>query len=446
MKKFLSSICILILTFALCISASGCFNFIKDNGNISDIPNASTAGQSVSFGTLFSSVDDADRKKLEIEDAVALVERSAVAIRMQNSAASGVLVSLASESINNKANELYIITCFHVIESKGYINVLIPDKNFSYENNDFIYGGVIGDDSAQSVLFGTSATIDNAVTLIGGDKSSDIAVLKLNLSKKSASGKVHSASEFVTAKLPPADYSPRRGESVFAIGNPTGVLPGSICSGVISYLERETQMEEIGTMILMQIDATINPGNSGGGLYNRYGELIGITNGGNTSYEAINFAIPMHVQMNNSPYGFVDIAKQLIGSYNKLNEKGFKNYGYVDNRRELMGFTVSPKEIDKVEYVNVVAVTEGSQANKKGLVVNDLIVEILIKNQDGNFVSKSFTGYEQFTSIMKSLEMSAQFKLKVRRSNGYWHSDKVIGDNEPFEIRQFIFCDTGVYK
>ncbi len=447
MKKFLSKACAFVLTLALGIGIAGCFVFIRDTGTIDDIPSAIQAAQNVSVGTLYDSVSDQSRKKLEMEDAVALVERSSVAIYMQDSAACGVLVDF-EDSTSASDDFLYIITCFHVIEGKGIINVYVPDKDFSYENLDYIYGGVIGSSSTQPIIFGAgdNAYVDKAVTLVGGDKASDIAVLKLDLTKKSATGLKHDKDDFVTAKLPPVDYSPRRGEEVFAIGNPTGLLPGSVCAGVISYLERETYFDEIGNMLIMQIDATINPGNSGGGLYNRYGELIGITNGGNTSYEAINFAIPMHVEYNGFQNGFVEISKQLIGSYNAINAEGFVNYGYVENRRELMGFTVSPQTIDTVEYVVVKAVTEGSQAKLKGLAINDIIMGIAIEQADGSFKNQPFSSYSDFSVIMQGLKMGDRYKLTVKRSNGFFDTEKVIGDSDPFEIRQFIFCDTGNYK
>ena len=52
-------------------------------------------------------------------------------------------------------------------------------------------------------------------------------------------------------------------------------------------------------MTLIQTNAEVNPGNSGGGLFNMYGELIGIVNAKSTtsssgiSVEGIGFAIPI---------------------------------------------------------------------------------------------------------------------------------------------------------
>ena len=47
-------------------------------------------------------------------------------------------------------------------------------------------------------------------------------------------------------------------------------------------------------MKLIQTDATVNPGNSGGGMFNQYGQLIGIVvaKSSGTGIEGLGFAIP----------------------------------------------------------------------------------------------------------------------------------------------------------
>jgi serine protease Do len=76
------------------------------------------------------------------------------------------------------------------------------------------------------------------------------------------------------------------GQPVFAIGNPLG-LEQTLTEGVVS-----TRTREVGGLTYIQIDAAINPGNSGGPLFNARGEVVGITNMGILSMEALNFAIP----------------------------------------------------------------------------------------------------------------------------------------------------------
>lgn len=119
-------------------------------------------------------------------------------------------------------------------------------------------------------------------TIVGTDKATDLAVLKL--------------------ENPPEDLQPipfgesgnlRLGQPVVAIGNPFG-LSGSVTYGIVS----ATGRQDVGLADyedFIQTDAAINPGNSGGALVNMEGELIGINtailsrSGG---YQGIGFAIP----------------------------------------------------------------------------------------------------------------------------------------------------------
>lgn len=70
-------------------------------------------------------------------------------------------------------------------------------------------------------------------------------------------------------------------------------------------------MSALGSMRLLQTDTAINPGNSGGGLFNLYGELIGIVNAksSGTDVEGLGFAIPINsaktVMENIIEYGYV---------------------------------------------------------------------------------------------------------------------------------------------
>lgn len=99
-----------------------------------------------------------------------------------------------------------------------------------------------------------------------------------------------------TIKIRPS-ITLRVGEEVYAIGNPQGKTR-SLSVGVISQLRlrqegrRPVKLERR----LIQTDAAVSPGSSGGGLFDRDGNLIGITTEGDPhKYERIqnlNFAIP----------------------------------------------------------------------------------------------------------------------------------------------------------
>lgn len=122
--------------------------------------------------------------------------------------------------------------------------------------------------------------------LIGKDKETDIAVLKINADSLIAVPFGNSG------KLEVGDF-------VVAIGNPFG-LGQTVTSGLVSALGRNGLGIE-GYENFIQTDAAINPGNSGGALINLKGELIGINtailsrSGGNVG---IGFAIPVDTVKN----------------------------------------------------------------------------------------------------------------------------------------------------
>ena len=122
-----------------------------------------------------------------------------------------------------------------------------------------------------------------AAKVVGYDKTSDIAVLKIN-----ATG----LSPAVFGSLDGMEV----GDRVIAIGNPGGLgFAGSLTGGYISALDRSIEEHSENGMTYIQTDAAINPGNSGGPLVNLYGQVIGINSNKiiATGYEGMGFAIPV---------------------------------------------------------------------------------------------------------------------------------------------------------
>jgi serine protease Do len=98
-------------------------------------------------------------------------------------------------------------------------------------------------------------------TLVGHDKRTDLAVLKVTRAKP------FPYLEFGdSAKVAP-------GQWVVAIGNPFG-LAETATAGIVSALGRDIGDGEYDSFI--QIDAPINEGNSGGPLLNQRGQVIGV--------------------------------------------------------------------------------------------------------------------------------------------------------------------------
>ena len=121
--------------------------------------------------------------------------------------------------------------------------------------------------------------------VLGADKATDIAVVKID------------ASKLPTVKL----GDPREvkvGEWVVAIGSPFG-FENTVTAGIVSATSRSLPD---GTYVpFIQTDAAVNPGNSGGPLFNLRGEVIGINSqiySRSGGYQGISFAIPVDVAAN----------------------------------------------------------------------------------------------------------------------------------------------------
>lgn len=436
MKKVFKYLSAFIMAVVMVFAVSGC-SFASSGGGINSNGNGLHIQVELKDVDVKRSETSAAREKLSLEDAVELTEKSVVAIEIGGGAGAGVITDVSIEGADND-NFVYIITCHHVISDKGDITVYLADENGSYENADYIFTGVIGGK--------VSSNADKAVTLVGGDLSSDVALIKIDLSKPASSGNLLGKDKITEAVLPPSGYKIRKAETVYAIGNPTGSLPGWVCQGIVSSLSETVTVEKVGKMDLMGITATTNPGNSGGALFNMYGELVGITNAGNTEYEAINFAIPISTAASSDGIdnGFLNIVKQLAGTATAT------NYGFVEGRRELFGLTVNKGADDNgTEYVYVVSVTEGSADEKAGLKKGDVISKVAFTGTFNETLTVS--SYSDYTAKMNGIKIGDTIKITVLRQytkftiGGVPVTEYKEVDIDALTVKQFLFCDTGDY-
>ena len=120
--------------------------------------------------------------------------------------------------------------------------------------------------------------------VIGEDKTSDVALVKIN------------ADNLPTVTLGDSN-SLQVGQWVLAIGAPFG-FENSATSGIVSAKGRT--LPDSGYVPFIQTDVPINPGNSGGPLFNMQGQVVGINSqiysrtGG---YMGVSFSIPINVAM-----------------------------------------------------------------------------------------------------------------------------------------------------
>ena len=204
-------------------------------------------------------------------------------------------------------------------------------------------------DTARVTLFDNSS-YDAA--LVGADSTSDIAVLKIDVSG-----------------LTPASFGDSAelaiGDKVAAIGNPLGeTFRMTLTDGIISAIDRGISYNGH-SMTLLQTNTAINEGNSGGALFNMYGQVIGVTNmkmmSSYSSIEGIGFAIPSST--------IAAVADSLM------------QYGEVRGRTAI-GITVGaiPENVtshyDLPTGLYVSAVEEKSDAAAKGIQQGDIITAV----------------------------------------------------------------------
>ncbi len=139
-------------------------------------------------------------------------------------------------------------------------------------------------ESADEIIVRTSDRREFLATVVGADKRSDIALIKVD------------ADGLPTVKIGTAKDL-KVGEWVLAIGSPFG-FEHSATAGIVSAKGRSLPSENYVPFI--QTDVAINPGNSGGPLFNLDGEVVGVNSqiySRNGGYMGLSFAIPIDVAM-----------------------------------------------------------------------------------------------------------------------------------------------------
>ncbi len=183
--------------------------------------------------------------------------------------------------------------------------------------------------------------------VIGADKSSDLALLKVK------------AKNLPTVET--GDSSKLKvGEWVVAIGSPFG-FDYSVTAGIVSAKGRSLPNENYVPFI--QTDVAINPGNSGGPLFNLDGEVVGINSQIYTrsgGFMGVSFAIPINVAL--------DVAEQL--KKNGHVSRGWLGVIIQEVNKEL----AESFGLKKAAGALVAQVLPGSPAEQAGLKSGDIII------------------------------------------------------------------------
>jgi serine protease Do len=219
----------------------------------------------------------------------------------------------------------FIMTNAHVVDGADQVLVTLPDKR------------------------------EFKARIIGFDKRSDVAVVKIE-----ASG-LNAVRIGDVGRL-------RVGEWVMAIGSPFG-LENSVTAGIVSAKQRDTG----DYLPFIQTDVAINPGNSGGPLINMRGEVVGINSqiySRSGGFQGISFAIPIDeaVRVSDQLRAHGRVTRGRIGvAIDQVNKEVAESIG-----------------LGKAEGALVRTVEPNSPAAKAGVEPGDIIVRF-----DGKPVEKS---------------------------------------------------------
>ena len=233
--------------------------------------------------------------------------------------------------------------------------VLISEDGYIVTNNHVIEG-------SERLEVTLNNQQNYIATVIGSDKSTDIALLKIE------------ATKLPFLKFFDSDQV-KVGEWVLAIGNPFS-LNSTVTAGIVSAKGRSIDIlrnkSESPIESFIQTDAAINPGNSGGALVNVSGDLVGINTAIQSptgSYSGYGFAVPSN------------LVKKIVEDIKQygLVQRGFLGVNALDLRDEEMIKDYNEKNKTKFtprQGVLVIGLTDDGGAIDAGIEKHDIITKI----------------------------------------------------------------------
>jgi serine protease Do len=218
----------------------------------------------------------------------------------------------------------FVMTNAHVVDGADEVIVTLPDKR------------------------------EFKAKIIGADKRSDVAVVKIE------------ATGLPAVKI--GDINRLKvGEWVMAIGSPFG-LENTVTAGIVSAKQRDTG----DYLPFIQTDVAINPGNSGGPLINMRGEVVGINSqiySRSGGFQGISFSIP------------IDEAARVS---DQLRSNGKVTRGRIGVQIDRVTKEVAESiGLGKAQGALVRGVESGAPAEKAGIEAGDIITKFegkLIEN------------------------------------------------------------------
>lgn len=258
--------------------------------------------------------------------------------------------------------------------------VMLTSNGFILTNNH-----VVENADEDGIRVKLSDTRELSAKLVGVDKLTDLAVIKIN------------AKDLPVPRLGNSDEV-EVGHIVFAVGNPL-MLTSTMTQGIVSALGRQISIINDGQGYqienFIQTDAAVNPGNSGGPLIDITGAVIGINTAiatTNQRYQGYSFAIP------------INLARKVATDIIRFGEvrRGYIGVGIVT----VDAVTAKAQGLDKAQGVLIQNVNPGSAGEDAGLKVLDVILSV-----DGQEVNTS----QQLQSVVATKDPGQTVILKVFR-------------------------------
>ncbi|KAA6340284.1 Periplasmic pH-dependent serine endoprotease DegQ [termite gut metagenome] len=271
--------------------------------------------------------------------------------------------------------------------------------------------------------------------IIGTDPNTDLALVKIE------------GNDFSTLPIGDSDAL-KVGEWVLAVGNPFN-LTSTVTAGIVSAKARSLGVYNGGVEAFIQTDAAINRGNSGGALVNAKGELVGINavlSSPTGAYAGYGFAIPTGIMVkivaDLKQYGTVQRALLGIKGGSVGDSRGDekqkqkeKALGVVDGvivsevieggsaaadiKIDDVIIGIDDKTISKFADLQEALARHRPGDKVKVKLIRDKkekVVEVLLKNEQGNTKVLKNTGVEILGAAFK--ELSGELKKQLNLSYG----------------------------
>jgi serine protease Do len=289
-----------------------------------------------------------------------------------------VIISL-SNRIQPSVIHIEVIKKSDSFKFKSLASGLVVDPDGYILTNEHVV------DKAQSIRVTLTSKLEYPAEVIGTDKQTDLALIKIKAEEKLSVPKFGNSEKIEV------------GEWVIAVGNPFGfdrTVSFGIVSGkgrVIPFLPEESRL----ISDFIQTDAAIDPGSSGGPLVNLKGEVIGINSIGLGRGQG--FTIPINTALK--------IKEKLLAA--GVIERGWLGLSIQPLNREFAEYFGD----EKLEGILISDVEPDSPAKESGLLPGDIILEF----QGEKISAEKEDDLNRFSLLVSESPVGEFSPIKVQR-------------------------------